>query len=164
MGSGVDHGAAVVNPERPGRDAGRREGGAHDVWCRMNRAVLVVALAVMLPAVPAAGQDLLRVVGTWTAPCVDGRADGETLIFQEQRGRLLQGLAVYRKGGGSRSETLVGRLMRDGRAVYLAGDGGIHLGRFVSETTLDLCYVEPPPSAAAPRCRRFTRPPDVASP
>lgn len=126
------------------------------------KARIVFAIALCMLLSPAAAQQELSLVGTWTgqrerSAKIEGYRGGlATLVITEQKGRAFKGYLSRTNKEGDEKEELWGAMTPGGRLIAGADDEGIYSFLLINRNTLDYCYVE---SGKGPRavCARLTR-------
>lgn len=130
----------------------------------MRTKLPVLVAMTLLAVLPAAAQEEISLVGTWTGQRERLRQDegwGEgaaTLVIAEQKGRTFSGKLTRANADGDETELLWGAFTPGGRLIVAADEEGSYSFDLVDAKTLDWCYVESKPSAAAV-CARMTRQP-----
>lgn len=125
-------------------------------------AAIALSLALSLFAGPAAAQNKVSLVGTWTGQReriakVEGYRDGvATLVITEQKGRTFKGYLDRANKDGDVKEDLWGAFTPGGRLMVGSDDEGIYSFVLVNANTLDYCYVELAPSPRSV-CARLSR-------
>ncbi|MDQ6434010.1 hypothetical protein RB623_08115 [Mesorhizobium sp. LHD-90] len=120
--------------------------------------------ATLLFALPANAADEISLVGKWTGPRErirqeEGWKEGlATLVITEQKGRTFTGHLVRANPSGDQTEPLWGAFTPGGRLIVAADEEGTYSFDLVDTKTLDFCYAESRPKAAAV-CARLTRQP-----
>jgi hypothetical protein len=129
----------------------------------MTSKVFFLIAATLLFGPPAIAEEV-SLVGTWSGQRerirqAEGWKDGlATLVITEQKGRTFTGHLIRANPSGDQTEPLWGAFTPGGRLMVAADEEGNYSFELVDPNTLDWCYVESKPSAAAV-CARVTRQP-----
>jgi hypothetical protein len=127
---------------------------------KMRTAVATIALSLSIS--PAAAQQEVSLVGTWTgerdrSAKVEGyRSGAATLVISEQKGRAFKGYLLRSNADGDVKEDLWGAFTPGARLMAGADEEGFYSFMLIDVNTLDYCYTE---AGKAPRavCARLVR-------
>ena len=123
---------------------------------------LIAAPLLFVP--PANAAEEISLVGKWSGQRErirqeEGWREGlATLVISEQKGRTFTGELIRSNSSGDQTEPLWGAFSPGGGLIVAADEEGSYSFDLVDSNTLDWCYVESRPSAAAV-CGRMTRQP-----
>lgn len=129
----------------------------------MKSGMLIATMAALMTAPPAFAEEI-SLVGTWTGQRERNRQGEEwregpaTLVIAAQKGRTFTGELTRGNPAGDQKEPLWGAFTPGGGLIVAADEEGTYSFELVDMNTLDWCYVESKPSAAAV-CARMTRQP-----